>query len=97
MSSYNSERSEVILSALQRMFPEAALSDHGLQPLTWSSVINEFLFPETALLLIQEECQVSAMEAEELLGFKKSLRKVCLPCCLLVETVRFITIIGGKT
>lgn len=79
------------------MFPEVSLSNHGLQPLTWSSVINEFLFPETALLLIQEECQVSAMEAEELVGFNKSLRKVCLPCRLLIDIVRLITIIGSKT
>lgn len=80
------------------MFPEVDLGNHGLQPLTWSSVINEFLFPETALLLIQEECQVSATEAEELLGFKKSLQKVCLHYRLISDMVRFtITTLGSKT
>ena len=97
-SSYNYEQSQTIHSALQRMFPEASLSNHGLQPLTWSVVINDFLFPEIASLLIQEECQISSTEAEELLGFKKFLRrKVCLACCILYDMVRFITIIDSKT
>ncbi|KAF6743136.1 hypothetical protein DFP72DRAFT_1080813 [Ephemerocybe angulata] len=63
-AAYYGERGYYILSeTLSTMFPESKYSPGEFEPLTWRTVIEEVLLPETAIALIQEDRGVTAEEA----------------------------------
>jgi RTC4-like domain len=45
------------------MFPEKTLEPYDLSPLGWNEIIFEFLLPEVAILLIQDDLRVSREDA----------------------------------
>jgi hypothetical protein len=45
------------------MFPEKTLEPYDLSPLGWNEIIFEFLLPEVAVLLIQDDLRVSREDA----------------------------------
>ncbi|KAF8235223.1 hypothetical protein L208DRAFT_1257856, partial [Tricholoma matsutake] len=53
--SYGQEGYQLIILTLQSMFPEKTLEPYDLSPLGWNEIIFEFLLPEVAVLLIQDD------------------------------------------
>ena len=49
------------------MFPETSLDLELLTPLSRNVVIEEFLFPETVILLLQEELRISIPDILQIL------------------------------
>jgi len=49
------------------MFPEDSLDLESLTPLSRNVVIEEFLFPETVILLLQEELKISIPDILQIL------------------------------
>jgi hypothetical protein len=49
------------------MFPEDSLDLESLAPLSRNVVIEEFLFPETVILLLQEELKISIPDILQIL------------------------------
>ena len=52
---------------LMAMFPEDSLDLESLTPLSQNLVIEEFLFPETIILLLQEELRISIPDILQIL------------------------------
>ncbi|KAH9484515.1 hypothetical protein JR316_0003997 [Psilocybe cubensis] len=74
---YGPEIQALIISELREMFPEDSedIDMSILQPLTYDSVIEEVLFPETVTLLIQEDLRISMLEVMQLLQDKHAITK----------------------
>jgi hypothetical protein len=52
------------------MFPDDTLDLQSLTPLGRDAVIEEFLFPETVILLLQDELRISVPEILQILQKK---------------------------
>jgi len=52
---YGEEGYHIIVLTLQVMFPERDINLEYFSPLAWSSLLHEFLLPEVAVLLIQQD------------------------------------------
>jgi len=70
--SYGTAGHALITSELLAMFPDGSLDLESMTPLSRTAVIEEFLFPETVVLLLQEELRVSYSEILQIL-WKKNL------------------------
>lgn len=81
-SSYGIQGQAVITSRLRQLFPEASFEKDIYHPLTWNAFVNDFLLPETLLLLIQEDKHISRDDALRILQetrFLASAKTVCSP------------------
>jgi hypothetical protein len=56
--SYGEQGYNIIIHALQEMFPEHGTDIGMLSPLSWASVIHELLLPEAVIYLIQEDLRL---------------------------------------
>ncbi|PPQ79907.1 hypothetical protein CVT26_004185 [Gymnopilus dilepis] len=72
---YGSAIHMAIVSELEKMFPSGSFDMGMLMPLTWDAVIQEFLFPEAVLLLIQDDLRISMPQALEILRKKRVVDK----------------------
>jgi hypothetical protein len=70
--SYGSAGHALIISELEDMFPANSLNMPLLAPLSWGATIKEFLFPETVLLLLQEDLRISVPDILQVLREKNS-------------------------
>ena len=57
--SYGEEGYQIVVLALQSLFPERSFDNKTYTPLTWKAFIREYLLPETMILLIQEDLRIS--------------------------------------
>ncbi|KAF8077600.1 hypothetical protein FPV67DRAFT_1662416 [Lyophyllum atratum] len=56
---YGEEGYEILILTLRDIFPETLMDLSPFSPLSWNSVIREFLLPETVVLLIQDDLKLS--------------------------------------
>ena len=66
--SYGEEGYQIVILALQSLFPEASFDEKTYSPLTWKAFIREYLLPETMVLLIQEDLRISRTACIETLA-----------------------------
>ena len=66
-ASFSAKGRRNIIAALQKIFPENSFDLELVSPLSWDAAIMEFLLPEVALLLIQEDHGVDEAEARRML------------------------------
>jgi hypothetical protein len=57
--SYGEEGYQIIILVFQSLFPERNFDDKTYTPLTWKAFVQEYLLPETMILLIQEDLHIS--------------------------------------
>lgn len=57
--SYGEEGYQILTITLQHLFPDQSFDLALFAPLSWGAVIHDFLIPETALLLIQDDLHIS--------------------------------------
>lgn len=74
-ASYGPDGYTSIVAALRAMFLEHKFDLTKLSPLTWDSVIRDFIYPEAVTLLISNELGLSLEEAVAL--FRSSRHSVC--------------------
>ncbi|KAG6847694.1 hypothetical protein H0H93_006515, partial [Arthromyces matolae] len=71
---------QIIIIVLQSLFPETSFDTRqGLAPLAWKDIIYEFLLPETAVLLIQDDLGLSRDNAIETLHASRSYGNTMFP------------------
>ncbi|KAF8957710.1 hypothetical protein BDZ97DRAFT_1762698 [Flammula alnicola] len=69
---YGTKGQTIIGSRLRELFPEVSFSKDIYHPLTWNAFIDEFLLPETLLLLIEEDKHISRDDALSILRETRS-------------------------
>ncbi|KAF8965145.1 hypothetical protein BDZ97DRAFT_1918568 [Flammula alnicola] len=60
---YGAKGQDIIASTLRGLFMEALFEHDFYHPLSWNAFVNEFLLPETLLLLIQDDKHISQEDA----------------------------------
>ena len=66
--SYGEEGYQIVILTLQSLFPEASFDEKTYNLLTWKAFIEEYLLPETMVLLIQEDLRISQTACTETLA-----------------------------
>lgn len=77
--SYGKKGYNIIVHALQEMFPEQGTDIGMLSPLSWASVIHELLLPEAVIYLIQEDLRLPWTECAAIFRESSKTQDLELP------------------